>query len=294
MRVQTFVSMSAAVAAVAVVGSASAGNWTAYRSGLVNAGPDSNWQPNYPYYKYENFAVSNGSMTGGTLSQTVTTDADQRATWYSFGYDSGDVVQALGNAPATVGNLGLSSLSASVTVAGDELRRITGAVSGGYQESEVLTSTASGVSMAWYVMAEVSGSWNIWLSNSANRLDLNGIRNGAASNFSVALNAANFEAFPGFPQGSLTFAQTLANARYFGLLITTGSASGTDFNGMNLDQWMNVDNSVWNPYAIQRNTNYGAYSTGSTTITIGNAIPAPGAIALLGAAGLLGSRRRRS
>lgn len=296
MRVQTFVSMSAAVAAVAVVGSASAGNWTAYRSGLVNAGPDSNWQPNYPYYKYENFAVSNGSMTGGTLSQTVTTDADQRATWYSFGYDSGDVVQALGNAPATVGNLGLTSLSASVTVTGDALRRVTGTEPGfGSTGSDVLTSTTSGVSMAWYVMAEVGGNWTIWLSNAANRLDLNGIRNSGASNFSVALNASNFEAFPAYPQGSLSFAQTLANAQYFGLLVTTATASGTDFDGMPITQWVNVNElPTWNPYAIQRNGSYGAFSDGSTTISIGNAIPAPGAIALLGTAGLLGFRRRRS
>lgn len=235
-------------------------------------------------------------MTGGTLTQTVTTDADQRATWYSFGYDSGDVVQALGNAPATVGNLGLTSLSASVTVSGNALRRVTGTEPGyGPTGSDVLTSTTSGVSMAWYVMAEVGGNWTIWLSNAANRLDLNGIRNLGASNFSVALSASNFEAFPAYPQGSLSFAQTLANAQYFGMLVTTATASGSDFNYHPITQWVNVNElPTWNPYAIQRNGSYGAYSEGTTSITIGNAIPAPGAIALLGAAGLLGSRRRRT
>jgi hypothetical protein len=277
-----------AVAAVAagLAGSASAGDWAAYRSGLVNAGG----------YFYEGYDFLNGSMSGGTLSQTVTADPDQRAVWYSFGYDSGDVVQALGNAPATVGNLGLTSLSASVTVSGSALQLVTGAIANGSgpNGSDALTSTTTGVSMAWYVEAFVGGQYSIWLSNAANRLDLNSILNGSATNFSVALNAANFQSFPAWPQGSLSFADTLANARSFGLLITTATASGADFTGMKFDQWVNANPSGWTPYAIQRNGNYGAYSTGSTTITIGNAIPAPGAIALLGTAGLFGSRRRRS
>lgn len=50
MRVLSFLSMSAAIAALGMSASASAGVWTAYKSGLVNAGPDANWQPNYPYY----------------------------------------------------------------------------------------------------------------------------------------------------------------------------------------------------------------------------------------------------
>lgn len=295
MRVLACLSMSASVAAVSVVGSASAGDWAAYRSGLVNAGPDSNWQPTWPYYQYESFGVSNGSMTGGTLAQTVSDDANQRAVWYSFGYDSGDVVQGLGNAPATVGNLGLTSLSASVTVAGDLLQRVTGKQDAGYLMGDSLTTTTSGVSMAWYVQATVSGQSTIWLSNAANRLNLNSIRNSGASTFSVTLDAANFQSFPAWPQGSLSFADTLANARYFGLLITSDSAAGSDFSGHPINQVYNTTpGTAWNVYDIQRNGSYGAYSTGSTTITIGNAIPAPGVIALLGTAGLLGSRRRRS
>ncbi|MBU3683913.1 MAG: hypothetical protein FGM39_07885 [Phycisphaerales bacterium] len=290
MRLQNLITVSAASAAVGLASSASAGDWEAYRSGLVNAGG----------WFYEGFAFSNGSMSGGTLTQTVTTNADQRAVWYSFGYDSGDVVQALGDAPATVGNLGLTSLSASVTVTGSLLQRVTGVANGEWSEadpypSQVLTSSTSGVSMAWYVEALVGGQYTIWLSNAANRLDLNAIRNLGAANFSVALNAVNFEAFPAWPQGSLSFADTLANARSFGLLITSNSAAGSDFDGTPLEQWINTTPGTgWNPYAVQRNGSYGAFSEGTTSITIGNAIPAPGAIALLGTAGLLGSRRRRS
>ena len=278
-----------AVAAVAVAGgvrTAEAGSWEAYKSGLVNAGPDSNWQPAWPYYKYESFANSAGSMSGGTLSQVVSTDANARAVWYSFGYESGS--------GQTLGNSGLTSLSASVTVSGDLLQRVTGREDAGYLMGDSLTSTTSDVSMAWYVMSQDSGGgWNIWLSNAANRIDLNLIRNAGASNFSVALDAANFEAFPGWPQGNESFAASVAGAQYFGLLVTTGTASGSDFSGMKFDQTVNTTpGTAWNTYAVQRNGNYGAYSTGSSTISISNAVPSPGAIALLGIAGFLGRRRR--
>ncbi len=57
------------------------------------------------------------------------------------------------------------------------------------------------------------------------------------------------------------------------------------------------DNSVFD--ALSTNATLGGYSQDFTTTnalsyTIGNPVPAPGAIALLGAAGLLGSRRRRA
>lgn len=285
-------SVAATVVALGVVQSAHANSWEAYRSGLVNAGPDSNWQPNYPYYQYEDFAVNNGSMSGGSLSQTVSTNADARATYYSFGYSgTNGSGQAL-----TLGNSGLSSLSASVTVTGDELQRVTGRQSAGYLLGDSLTTTTSGVSMAWYVMGQDSGgNWNIWLSNS--RIDLNAIRNVGAANFSVSLAESNFQSFPGYPQGNASFADTVASAQYFGLLVTTSTASGADFNGHPITQWINTagnaSNEIWNPYAVQRNGNYGAYSTGSSTITISNAVPAPGAAALLAIAGFLNAGRRR-
>lgn len=283
-----------AVSVAALVGavqSAQANEWSAYRSGLINAGPDANWQPAWPYYKYEGFNFSTGSTSGGSISQTVSTNADARATWFSFGYTG---TNSLGQAQ-TVGNSGLTSLSASVSVSGDLLRRVTGAQDAGYLMGDELTSTTSGVSLAWYVMSEDgSGNFNVWLSNAANRLDLNGIRNGGATSFNVALNAANFEAFPAFPQGTSDFATTVANAQYFGLLVTTATASGSDFSGMKFDQIFNTTpGTAWNTYAIQRNGNFGAYSEGSSTIEISNAVPAPGAFALLGAAGLFGGRRRR-
>ncbi len=57
------------------------------------------------------------------------------------------------------------------------------------------------------------------------------------------------------------------------------------------------DNSVFD--ALSTNATLGGYSSSFTTTnalsyTIGNPVPAPGAVALLGAAGLLGSRRRRA
>jgi MYXO-CTERM domain-containing protein len=286
----TFVPSSViAIIAIAGVGQAAHAGWEAYRSGLVNAGPTP-WQPAWPNYQYETFDVSSGSMSSGTLSQAVTTNADARATWYSFGYSG---TNAQGQA-LTLGNSGLSSLSASVTVTGDLLQRVTGKEDAGYLMGDSLTSTTTGVAMAWYVMSQDSGgNWNIWLSNAANRLDLNGIRNGGASNFSVALDAANFQAFPGWPQGTETFAATVASAQYFGLLVTSSTASGMDFGGMKFDQTYNTTPGTgWNTFAIQRNGNYGAYSTGSSTISISNAVPAPGAIALLGVACLTARRRR--
>lgn len=275
---RTFVSSVVAVSALAVAGSAQVAHagWEAYRSGLVNAGPDSNWQPAWPYYKYESFNVSNGAMIGGSLSQTVSTDYNARAVWYSFGYAAGSGL--------TLGNSGLTSLSASVSVTGDALQRLIQDPN----DANNVVGTAAGVSMAWYVMGQDS----VWLSNAANRLDLNAIRDNGASTFSVALNAANFQSFPAWPQGSADFATTVAGAQSFGLLVTTADASGSAFSGMNITEWVDVDGGVWNPYAIQRNGNYGAYSTGSSTITISNAVPAPGAIALLGVAGLMTRRRR--
>ena len=57
------------------------------------------------------------------------------------------------------------------------------------------------------------------------------------------------------------------------------------------------DNSVFD--ALSTNATIGGHSQDFTTTsalsyTIGAPVPAPGAIALLGAAGLLGSRRRRA
>lgn len=274
-----------AVAAVAVAGgvrTAEAGTWEGYKSGLVDvvSDPSAGWT--WPNYKYESFANSAGTMSGGTLSQTVSTDYNARAVWYSFGYASGSGL--------TLGNSGLTSLSADVTVTGDTLQRLI--------QDPVDANNVAGVttdiSMAWYVMSQDSGSgaWNIWLSNAANRIDLNAIRGLGASTFSVGINAANFQSFPGYPQGSADFASTVASAQYFGLLITTATASGLAFDGMNIVQWIDVDGGAWNPYATQRNGNYGAYSAGSSTISISNAVPSPGAIALLGIAGFAGRRRR--
>ena len=285
--------MTAGMFVAGALTSVAGAGWDSYRSGLVNAGPDSNWQPAWPYYQYETFDVGNGSMTGGSLSQSVSTNADARATWYSFGYEG---TNAQGQA-LTLGNSGLTSLSASVAVTGDALQRVTGKADAGYLMGDSLTTSTSGVSMAWYVMSQDSlGSWNIWLSNAANRIDLNAVRTGAASNnFSVALDASNFVTFPGYPQGSASFASTVASAQYFGLLVTSNTASGADFDGMKFNQIVNTTpGTAWNTYEIQRNGNYGAYSTGSSTITISNAVPAPGAIALLGIAGLAGGRRRRA
>lgn len=291
MRINVMKSSMLAVIVVAGVGQAANAGWDAYRSGLVNAGPDSNWQPAWPNYQYETFAVGNGSMTGGSLSQVVTTNADARATWYSFGYEG--ATNAQGQA-LTLGNSGLTSLSASVTVTGDLLQRVTGKQNAGYLMGDSLTTSTDDVSMAWYVMSQDSeGNWNVWLSNAANRIDLNGIRNGGAASFSVVLDAANFQSFPGWPQGAASFAATVASAQYFGLLVTTSTASGADFVGMPINQIYNTTPGTgWNTYDIQRNGNYGAYSTGSSTITISNAVPSPGAIALLGIAGFAGRRRR--
>ena len=273
--------MTAGMFVAGALTSVAGAGWDSYRSELVNAG----------HYQYESFAFGNGSMTGGSLSQSVSTNADARATWYSFGYEG---TNAQGQA-LTLGNSGLTSLSASVAVTGAALQRVTGTQDAGYLMGDSLTTSESGVSMAWYVMSQdTGGGWNIWLSNAANRIDLNAVRIAGASNFSVALNASNFQSFPGYPQGSADFASTVASAQYFGLLVTSNTASGAAFDGMPLTQWVGNGTEPWNPYAIQRNGNYGAYSTGSSTITISNAVPAPGAIALLGVAGLVGGRRRRA
>ena len=64
------------------------------------------------------------------------------------------------------------------------------------------------------------------------------------------------------------------------------------------DVWaISLNNSVFD--ALSTNATLGGYSSDFTTTnalsyTIGAPVPAPGAIALLGAAGLLGSRRRRA
>jgi hypothetical protein len=268
----------ACVTAMAAVGGAvqmaTANNGSAYSSGLVNAGG----------YFYESFGNFAGNGSGGVLSQTVTTNADARATYFSYG-----------SAGFSLGASGLTSLSASVSVTGDELQRVTGKQDAGYLMGDSLTTSTSGVSLAWYVMyQDAGGSLNIWLSNAANRIDLNAVRAGGTTAFGVSLDAANFESFPAWPQGGASFGDALANAQYFGLLVTTSTASGADFAGMAFDQWINsTPGTAWNPYAVQRNGNYGAFSTGTSAITVSNVVPAPGAFALLGAAGLLGSRRRR-
>lgn len=273
------------VAAIVVAGAAGtvqAASWTTYTSGLVDAGP-SPWQPSYPNYRYEDFAIVAGNYSSGTMSQTVGSNADARATWFSA---------------ESTGNLsGYTKLTTSVSVTGDMLRRIDGVVAnGGANGSDGLTSTVSGVSLAWYVMDLTGGTPTVWISNAANRLDLNSILNGGSTTFEVALQASNFVGFDnGAPQGGLSFENTLASGQYFGLLVTTATASGTDFAGMNITQWINEDPGGWNPYAQQRNSNYGAFSEGSTTINLFNAaaVPGHGVAALISAAGLLGSRRRR-
>ena len=268
------------VAVVSIVGSAHA-QWAGYRSGLVNVinDPGAGWT--YPNYKYETFSQSAGNIgSGGVLSQTVTTNYDDRAVWFSYGYTGG----------SNLGASGLASLSADVSVTGSALQRLIQDPSDGNN----VVGTTSGVSLAWYFMyQDGSGNYNVWLSNSANRLDLNAVLAGGSTNFSVALNAANFSPFPGYPQGGASFAQSVAGAQSFGLLITSATASGGDFDGMPITQWIDADGIGWDPYAIQRNGNYGAFSTGSTTIEIANAVPAPGALGLLGAMGLVGRRRRR-
>lgn len=278
---------SSMLAAIVVAGAGQAANagWDAYRSGLVDVISDPNAGWTWPNYRYESFANAAGSMSGGSLSQTVTTNYDARAVWYSFGYSGTN-----GNGAAlTLGNSGLTSLSADVSVTGSELQRLIQDPA----DPNNVVGTSSGVSMAWYIMQQDSGgNLNIWLSNAANRIDLNAVRGAGTTNFSVALNSANFDAFPGYPQGTPDFAAALAGAQSFGLLVTTSSASGSAFNGMNITQWIDVDGGSWNPYATQRNGNYGAYSTGSSTITISNAVPSPGAFALLGIAGFISRRRR--
>lgn len=81
-------SMACVTAMVAVGGGvqvASAQNWAGYRSGLIDVvnDPSAGWT--YPNYKYETFGQFAGSMSGGSLAQTVTTNYDARATWFSFG-----------------------------------------------------------------------------------------------------------------------------------------------------------------------------------------------------------------
>ena len=274
-----------AVAAVAVAGavqSASAASWSTYNSGLVDAGP-SPWNPTYPNYRYESFANLAANHASGTLSRTVSSNVDARATWFSAALAGGGTLA------------GYTSLTTSVSVTGDLLSRITGTVAnGGPNGSDGLTSTTVGVSLAWYVMDLTGGLPSIWISSA--RLDLNSINGLGATAFNVELDASNFVSFnSGGTQGGLSFDNTLASGQYFGLLITTATASGSDFSGMNITQWINEDTGGWNPYAQQRNGNYGAYSAGTTTISLFNAaaVPGHGVAALISAAGLVGARRRR-
>lgn len=58
--------------------------------------------------------------------------------------------------------------------------------------------------------------------------------------------------------------------------------------------WTVTTPDSWDLDSIQRNGNYGAYSTGSTTINMFNAaaVPGHGAAALVSAAVLIGARHR--
>lgn len=267
-----------------VVGAAQttqAGSWTTYNTGLVDVG--SPWTPSWPNYRYESFANAVGTSSSGTLSRTVSSNVDARATWFS-------------SALAGSGTLsGYTSLTTSVSVSGDQLRQITGTYpNGGPNGSDGLTSTNVGVSLAWYVMDLTGGLPSVWISSA--RLDLNSINGLGPITFNVGLDASNFVSFNGGgTQGGLSFDNTLASGQYFGLLITTATASGSDFSGMNITQWINENPFGWTPYAQQRNGNYGAYSEGTTTINLfgAAAVPGHGGLAALGATGLLGLRRRR-
>ena len=82
-------------------------------------------------------------------------------------------------------------------------------------------------------------------------------------------------------------------------IYVTRSAIGMAGDGtFFFDVWaISLNNSVFD--ALSTNATLGGYSSDFTTTnalsyTIGAPVPAPGAIALLGAAGLLGSRRRRA
>jgi len=82
-------------------------------------------------------------------------------------------------------------------------------------------------------------------------------------------------------------------------IYVTRSAIGMDVDAtLFFDVWAIArDNSVFD--ALSTNTTLGGYGSSFTTTnalsyTIGEPVPAPGALALLGAAGLLGSRRRRA
>lgn len=276
------IARAAALTTMIVVGAAQtaqAGSWTTYNSGLVDVG--SPWTPSWPNYRYENFANAVGTSSSGTLSRAVSSNVDARATYFSS-----EVSGTLS---------GFTSLTTSVSVSGDQLRRITGTYpNGGPNGSDGLTSTTSGVSLAWYVMDLTGGLPTVWISSA--RLDLNSINGLGPTTFNVGLDASNFVSFnSGGTQGGLSFDNTLASGQYFGLIITTNTASGNDFAGMKFDQWINEDTSGWNPYAQQRNGNYGAYSEGTTTINLFSAaaVPGHGGVAALGATGLLGLRRRR-
>ena len=82
-------------------------------------------------------------------------------------------------------------------------------------------------------------------------------------------------------------------------IYVTRSAIGMAGDGtFFFDVWaISLNNSVFD--ALSTNATLGGYSSSFTTTnalsyTIGAPVPAPGAVALLGAAGLLGSRRRRA
>lgn len=284
-----------AVAAVAVAGAvetASAGVWQTYRTGLVSGGTD--WQ-------YENFNDLAGTMSGGALAQTVTTNMDARAVWFAKEFAGTETLAGYG------------ALTTSIEVSGDALQRVIRDPG----DPNGVTGTTSGVALAWYMTYETGAGTSIFISKAANRLDLNSIRNGGAVTFTAELLASNFESFNnGGPQLGLSFEQTKANAQSFGLLITSANAAGaTDFTGTPLIQynytwvpgtwdyvwdgsqwvWTEVVAGYWDTDSIQRNGDYGAYSTGTTTINIFNAaaVPGHGVAALISAAGLVGARRRR-
>lgn len=262
--------------------------WSGYRSGLVDAGPTP-WQPTYPNYRYEYYSAPAGSIwnssagnPAGSMSQTVNTNYDDRAVWFSYGFQG-----------TTLGGAGYTSLSTDVQVTGSTLNRVIQDPT----DANNVVGTASGVVARWYIMHQASdGGYNIWLANAASSFGLNGSRD-TWSNYSVNLVESNFIQFVSYPQStvSTTFAQALANAQYIGLLIGSDTNNPLAFNGMNVTQWIDVDPSDgWNPYATQRNSNYGAYAaSGTATILFDNTVPAPGALALLSTLGLARSRRRR-
>lgn len=298
MRVSSFLSSFAVAAACAGFAAPAFGQthgfdqgaygWSGYRSGLVDAGPTP-WQPTYPNYRYEYYSAPAGpiwnSSAGnppGSMSQTVSTSYDDRAVWFSYGFQG-----------TTLGGAGYTSLSTDVQVTGSTLNRVIQDPS----DPNNVVGTASGVVARWYIEHVASdGGYNIWLANAANSFDLNSVRN-TWSSYSVNLLESNFIQFPGYPAStvSTTFAQALAGAQSIGLLIGSNTDNPLGFNGMNVTQWIDVDPSDgWNPYATQRNSNYGAYAaSGTATILFDNTVPAPSALALLSTLGLARGRRRR-